>query len=136
MIASWAVCHIGLTGSIGVHDIDLPVSVSIGVKRDTLPIGRPGRAAVVEGVVGQVRQPGTVCVHYIDLKVTILSGVKREALSIRGPNRAFIESCVIRETRLVPTVRVHNVDREAVCRTRGKGNVTTFGGTAQDSLVT
>ena len=40
------VCELGLVFSVGIHDIDSPVSVAVGGECDALAVGRPNRMPV------------------------------------------------------------------------------------------
>ena len=54
-----------------VHHVDLPVSVSLGNKRDAASVRRPAWVSVQRRVIGQAGLARAVRVHHVDLFVPI-----------------------------------------------------------------
>ena len=61
-------------GTVGIHHVDLPISIAVGGKGYLPAIGRPGGKQTVLALSRSVREAllmGTVRVHDVDLRVAI-----------------------------------------------------------------
>ena len=77
------------------HDPDLVVAIAVRHERDLRAVGRPGRLAVVGGVVRQPQQAAAVGVHHVDLVVAVARGVEGDLRAVGRPGGARVEGRVV-----------------------------------------
>ena len=102
--------EVGLIGAVGVHRVDLDVSISSRAEGDPLTVGRVRRPEVVRRVVAQVRLIRAVGVHRVDLEETVAVRGEADALAIRGPGRIAVAGRGVGEVDPVAAICVHHMD--------------------------
>ena len=103
-----------MPGAIGIHHIDLPVTVPVGDEGDFRPIRRPHRTRISCRIIGKVSLRRAVCVVHVYLPVAVPIigyGGEGDSRPIRGPRWAPNLIKYRGERRQSGAVRIHYIHK-------------------------
>jgi hypothetical protein len=112
-VATRVVGKVGLTATVGVHDIDLLVGIRDGLIDDAGTVRRPLGLVFDRRAVSEPGQPAPIRVHHEEIDIAeldLLVEYKEDLLPIRRPVRVLVETRVIREPGHPASVRVHGIE--------------------------
>src|SRR3712207_1629226 len=99
-----------VSGTVGVHEVDLWFVNGLGDVGDLLAIWGPGRYAFVLRCFRQAPLLRTVGVHDVELPVAVAGGGESDTFAVWGPGGKGVEPGAVRQPLLLRTVHVDRID--------------------------